>query len=242
LTLAFGNNAISLLAGIMVLCTVFSFTPAAEAEASLRAQTNEGLTFIWIPQLFDQVPGGTVFMAIFFMALVFAAWTSLVSLFELVTRILIEMGFTDRRKCVLGLGLVVWLLGIPSALSQKVFNNQDFVWSVALMLSGFFFAVAVLRYGVTRFREKYINTEHQDLRIGAWWDWAIRLVVVEAVVLVLWWLWQVRNSPAFAPDGIGNLMLQWGAVLAVFLLANRWLVRRLDRHAPTGTSPSTREP
>jgi neurotransmitter:Na+ symporter, NSS family len=229
-TLAFGNNSISLLAGIMVLCTVFSFTPAAEAKASLAAQTNEGLTFIWIPQLFDQVPGGAVFMTIFFMALVFAAWTSLVSLFELVARILEEMGFKDRRKGVLGLGVVVWLLGVPSALSQKVFANQDFVWSVALMLSGLFFAMAVLRYGVTRYRQEFLNTPYQDLRIGAWWDWAIRLVVVEAVVLVVWWLWQVRSSPPFAADGIGNLLLQWGAVLAVFLLLNRWLVRRLGEN------------
>jgi len=232
ITLAFGNNSMSLLAGIMVLCTVFSFVPAAEAAESLKGQTNEGLTFIWIPQLFDQMPGGGAFMTLFFLALVFAAWTSLVALFELVTRILNEMGYTDRRKVVLGLGIVVWLAGIPSALSQAVFSNQDFVWSVALMLCGLFFAVAVLRYGVTRFRREFINTEHQDLRIGAWWDWAIRLVVVEAAVLVVWWLWQVRNSPPFARDGIGNLMLQWGIVLAALILVNRWLVRKLEARAP----------
>jgi NSS family neurotransmitter:Na+ symporter len=241
-TLAFGNNSMSLLAGIMVLCTVFSFTPAAEAAESLRGQTNEGLTFIWIPQLFAQMPGGAVFMTIFFLALVFAAWTSLVSLFEVVTRILVEMGFTDRRKIVLALGLVVWLAGVPSALSQAVFANQDFVWSVALMLCGLFFAVAVLRYGVTRFREQFINTEHQDLRIGAWWDWAIRLVVVEAAVLVVWWLWQVRNSPPLARDGIGNLMLQWGAVLCVLLLLNRWLVRKLGGASTVDDAPSGGRP
>ncbi|HVS13174.1 MAG TPA: sodium-dependent transporter [Thermoanaerobaculia bacterium] len=241
-TLAFGNNAMSLLAGIMVLCTVFSFVPAAQAAASLKGQTNEGLTFIWIPQLFDQMPGGGLFMTIFFLALVFAAWTSLVALFELVTRILVEMGYTDRRKGVLGLGVVVWLAGIPSALSQAVFANQDFVWSVALMLCGLFFAVAVLRYGVTRFRREFINNEHQDLRIGAWWDWTIRLVVVEAAVLVVWWMWQVRNSPPLARDGIGNLMLQWGAVLAALILANRWLVRKLESRAAVSAQAPPREP
>ena len=57
------------------------------------------------------------------------------------------------------------------------------------MVSGFFFAFAVLRYGVTKWREKFINQEGSDIRIGAWWDWAMRLVAVEAIVLALWWLW-----------------------------------------------------
>ena len=35
------------------------------------------------------------------------------------------------------------LFGIPSALRLSVFQNQDWVWGVGLMLSGFFFAFAV---------------------------------------------------------------------------------------------------
>ena len=137
----------------------------------------------------------------------------------------------DRRRFMPFLGVGVWLLGVPSALSQKVFSNQDFVWSVALMVSGLLFAIVALKYGVTRFREDFVNSGNQDLRIGAWWDWAIRLVVVEAVVLVVWWFWQVRNSAMFAPDGLGLLLLEWAVVAAAFILANRWIVKRLDATA-----------
>jgi NSS family neurotransmitter:Na+ symporter len=225
-TLAFGNNSISLLAGILVLCTVFSFTDPAVAASQLQGQTNEGLTFLWIPQLFDQMPAGRVFMTLFFTALVFAAWTSLVSLFELVVRVFQELGF-ERHKVLPFLGVGVWIAGIPSALSQAVFSNQDFVWSVGLMLSGVFFAFVVLRYGVGKFRREFLNNEHQDLYIGVWWEWAIRLVVVQGVVLVLWWLWQVRTSDLWAPDGLANLFTQWAVVLVVFALGNRWMSRRL---------------
>ena len=55
--IGFGNNSMSLLAGIMVLCTVFAINPGAKSE--IVGAGNEGLTFIWMPQLFDQMPGGS---------------------------------------------------------------------------------------------------------------------------------------------------------------------------------------
>jgi NSS family neurotransmitter:Na+ symporter len=109
-----------------------------------------------------------------------------------------------------------------------VFLDQDFVWSVGLMMSGLFFALAVLRYGVRRFRESFVNTAHADIRIGRWWDWAIRLVVVEASVLVVWWFVQVRNEPLFGPYGLGTVLLQWGIALTLFIGFNGWLVRRSE--------------
>jgi len=225
----FGNNSMSLLAGIMVLCTVFSVMP--DAATTIVGAGNEGLTFIWVPQLFAQVPWGQFFMAVFFLALVFAAWTSLVSMIELASRVLQDMGLT-RGKAIAVVGVSGLLCGVPSALNMAVFQNQDFVWGVGLMLSGFFFAVAVLRYGVTEWRETFINTGYSDVRIGAWWDWAIRLVVVEAVVLIVWWFWQVKGEGLAATldpletFGIGSTLIQWAIVLAVLTSLNRVLVRK----------------
>ncbi len=235
--LGFGNNSMSLLAGIMVLATVFSVMP--DAATQIVGAGNEGLTFIWVPQLFARIPGGQFFMGIFFLALVFAAWTSLVSMIELASRVLQDMGLS-RSRAIGIVGVAGLLMGVPSALSMQFFQNQDFVWGVGLMLSGFFFALAVLRFGVTEWRETYINTEYSDIRIGGWWDWAIRLVVVEAVVLIGWWFWQVRGEGLAATlnpletYSIGSTLLQWGVVLAALLLLNRVLVRRTLGRPPDG--------
>jgi NSS family neurotransmitter:Na+ symporter len=224
--IGFGNNAMSLLAGIMVLCTVFSVMP--EAQAQIVGAGNEGLTFIWVPQLFQQIPGGRFFQALFFLALVFAAWTSLVSMIELASRILIDLGLT-RGRAIAVVGVAGLLFGIPSALEIGIFQNQDWVWGVALMLSGFFFAFAVLRYGVTTWRETFINHTGSDIRIGAWWDWSIRLVALEAIVLTVWWLWSARGADfaatwtLFSPFNIGSVLIQFAIVLVVLLAANRWL-------------------
>jgi NSS family neurotransmitter:Na+ symporter len=100
------------------------------------------------------------------------------------------------------------------------------------MLSGFFFAVAVLRYGVTEWRETFINTGHSDIHVGPWWDWAIRLVVVQAVALMAWMLIQSRGEDftatftLFSNYNIGTVLIQWAVVLAVLIGMNRFLVRK----------------
>ena len=230
--IGFGNNSMSLLAGIMVLCTIFSVMP--EAAGEIVGAGNEGLTFIWVPQLFAQIPGGQFFMGLFFLALVFAAWSSLVAMIELAVRILIDLGLT-RKRAIIAVGSTGFLLGIPSALRLGVFQNQDWVWGVGLMLSGFFFAFAVLRYGVTKWREKFINTSDSDVRIGRWWDWAMRLVAVEAVVLTVWFLiqaggdnfWSAETWTLFSPYNVGSVLIQFGVVLVGLLALNRWMANRI---------------
>ncbi len=228
--IGFGNNAMSLLAGIMVLCTVFSVMPDAASE--IVGAGNEGLTFIWVPQLFAGIPGGRFFMVLFFLALVFAAWTSLVAMIELAARVLRDLG-VPRARAITVVGTLAFVMGVPSALRLGFFQNQDWVWGVGLMLSGLFFATAVLRYGVTAWREKFINTPDSDIRIGGWWDWAIRLVVVEAVVLTGWWLFQAQGESAaetwtlFSAFNVGTVLIQFAIALVVFLAMNRWLAKRL---------------
>lgn len=227
--LGFGNNSVSLLAGIMVLCTVFSIRPDAASE--IVGAGNTGLTFVWVPQLFGAMPGGRLFMAMFFLALFFAALTSLISMIELAARILIDRGMTRGRALAMVAALAL-VFGIPSALSTSVLDNQDAVWGVGLMLSGLFFGVAVLRYGVDRFRREHVNSAGSDFTIGRWWNAAMVLVVVEALVLLVWWFSQTLSAEGLAASldpirswSLGTLVLQWAILLAVCLGFNRWLGR-----------------
>jgi NSS family neurotransmitter:Na+ symporter len=239
--LGFGNNSVSLLAGIMVICTAFAVLP--DAATSLQGAGNEDLTFIMVPQLFGEIPGGSAFMIVFFLALVFAAWSSLISMVELATRVLLDGGIS-RKKAVLGVGAAALVLGLPSALSMDVFRNQDWVWAVGLMLSGLFFAVAVIRYGVDRFRREFINSEGSDIRIGRWWNWVICFTVVEAVVLLVWWLWKAVD-PAdlagtftpFSTFNVGTLAIQWALAIGVFLSLNAWMTRKVTSSADAAEGP-----
>ena len=227
--IGFGNNSMSLIAGIMVICTIFAINPAAQSE--IVGAGNEGLTFIWMPQLFAQMPGGGFFMTFFFLALSFAALTSLISMIELITRILIDAGL-PRRRAVAWVAAAALLFGAPSALSLDVLHNQDWVWGVGLMLSGFFFALAARRFGVERLRREVVN-DGADLHVGRWWTFLVSVVVpIEALVLMGWWLWESRGwDPEgwlhpFRSANFGTVMFQFVVALAALALANRWLARR----------------
>ena len=221
--IGFGNNSMSLLAGIMVLCTVFAINPQAQSE--IVGAGNEGLTFIWMPQLFAAMPGGAIFMVLFFAALSFAALTSLIAMLELATRILIDAGW-KRKQSILIVGGAGIVFGAPSALKMEIFQNQDWVWGVGLMLSGLFFALAARKFGLERLRREVVNGDGCDLPIGRWWVFMVGILVpVEAVVLLVWWLRDLGPGwwEPFATFSVGTVLAQWAVALVVLLVLNRWL-------------------
>jgi NSS family neurotransmitter:Na+ symporter len=228
--IGFGNNSMSLLAGIMVLCTVFALNPGAREE--IVGAGNEGLTFIWMPQLFGQMPAGGLFMILFFLALSFAALTSLISMIELITRVFIDAGFT-RRKALVIVGLVTLWFGVPSALSLDFLHNQDWVWGVGLMVSGLFFALAARKFGIEKLRTEVVNADGCDLRVGRWWNFLVSVVVpVEAILLLLWWLWEARGwdpeawLDPFGTATVGTVLVQFFVALVGLLLLDRWLAAK----------------
>ena len=261
------NNTVSLLAGIMVICTVFSVVPQLVAsfatdpqvlssypelaqavgagevltpdliQQTIFASGNEGLTFIWMPHLFASIPFGRFFMVLFFLALAFAAFTSLVAMIELATRVLRDAGM-EHRRAIRVVGTAGFLLGLPSAISLRVLHNQDWVWGIALMLSGLFFAIAVIVHGIRRFREEQLNHADSDIRVGRWWDIVIAVIVpLEALILLGWWLYQARQGdPAgwlrpFGVENVGTILLQFGVVLVALIAANRWLSTGIEKQS-----------
>ena len=228
-----GNNVASLLAAMTILPTVFSLLPAQEALAVMDSG-NTGLMFVYLPGLFGQMPMGRVFLPVFFLALSLAALSSLISMIELGTRLLMDAGWS-RRRGVLFVGGVAFLLGIPSALSLDFFGNQDWVWGLGLLVSGFLFSMAVTLHGADRFREKYLLSEGERWRVGRWFAWSMRyLIPVQFAAMMVWWFSQAITR--FDPDGwwnplrptsVGTCLLQWGLVIGVLLVFNRWLVARM---------------
>jgi NSS family neurotransmitter:Na+ symporter len=76
-----------------------------------------GLMFVALPNVLKDVPGGSLVLALFFLAVVFAALTSLVNLFEAPTATLQEMFHLHRPVAVSvigAIGIVVGLIIAPN--------------------------------------------------------------------------------------------------------------------------------
>ena len=243
-----GNNLVSLLAALIVFGTVFSIL---QTEMNLSRQetleilrssgpASTGLTLIWMPQLFARMSLGIPLSILFFLGLSLAGFSSLMAMLELQARVLVDAGLT-RSKAVLLVAVVSYLLGIPSALSLSFFGNQDFVWGVALMISGALVAFAVTRYGCARLRGEELSADSSDWSPGRWWDASMKYVVpVGASLLLMWWL--SLSATVYAPDqwynpllpySVMTCLVQWGAVLTVLWLLNR----RLSRRRPAAGRP-----
>ena len=237
--IGFGNNSISLIAGIIIFSTVFSLSSVdAMSQISQSGPANTGLTFIYLPLLFSNLSSSnlvnTLFASSFFLALAFAAISSLISLIELTTKSFIDFGF-ERKKATLFVGVMGFLMGVPSALNLDFFTNQDWVWGVALILSGAFFAFSINKFGVDKFRQELVNGKYSDIKIGKWFNFIIKyLIPVQAVVLIVWWLsssvsWDKDWWNPFHPANVGTCIIQWGIALFLFVLLNKKIQKYLCR-------------
>jgi NSS family neurotransmitter:Na+ symporter len=229
----FGNNSASLLAGLAIIPTIFALAPSlGEAEAALRAG-NDGLSFIVIPQLFNQLPAASIFSSVFFLGLLLAALSSLIAMLELSTRIMMDFGFSRRKALPMVSGMTA-LLGLPSAIWYRFFQNQDWVWGLGLILSGCFFAILLRGFGVEKFRREFLNVVKGDLKVGRWFTIVVKYFIpAEAAILIIWWLYRsVGWNPQgwynpFQPDSLGTSITQWGLLIILLLIFNGLIVHRI---------------
>jgi NSS family neurotransmitter:Na+ symporter len=235
--IGFGNNSVSLIAGIIIFSTVFALSSNdAIAQVSQSGPANTGLTFIYLPLLFSKLSSNLsvniFFASIFFIALFFAAFTSLISMVELAARTLIDFGI-KRRNGIFIVAIIGFIFGIPSALSMDFFTNQDWVWGVGLILSGAFISFSIIKFGLNKFRTEIINGFGSDVKIGRWYNFAVGILIpVQVVILILWWLissvsWDPEWWNPFHILNAGTIIFQWGIVLIILILLNKMMAGQL---------------
>src|SRR5690554_5694858 len=232
-----GNNLVSLVAAIIIFSTVFGSLGATMNTSQIldvmktSGPASTGLTFIWMPQLFASMGGGGIFSILFFLALTFAAFSSLISMIELAVKVFVDGG-TNRKKATILIGTTGFVMGIPSATNLEVFANQDFVWGVGLLVSGAFVSYAVIKYGAKKFRNELINVEERGSTLPAFWDIIIKYIVpVEAITLLVWWMYRsVAESDAWynplSSFSVATVLLQWGVALLLVFFYNRRLMAK----------------
>ncbi|MCL1479615.1 MAG: sodium-dependent transporter [Marinobacter sp.] len=109
------DTAVALLAGLAIFPIVFA--------NGLEPGAGPGLIFQTLPLAFGQMPMGSLFGTLFFVLLVFAAWTSGISLLEPIVEWLEEQKSMNRTRSTLAAGFVCWLLGIASILSLNLWSD-----------------------------------------------------------------------------------------------------------------------
>jgi neurotransmitter:Na+ symporter, NSS family len=106
---------VSLLSGLAILPLVFAY--------GLEPTGGPSLMFQVLPIAFNQMPFGTFFGGLFFIMLLFAAWTSSISMAEPLVVLLIEKFNFSRNKSAIIIGSICWIVGILALLSFNILKN-----------------------------------------------------------------------------------------------------------------------
>ncbi|MDH5518045.1 MAG: sodium-dependent transporter [Gammaproteobacteria bacterium] len=118
--IAGADTLVALFAGLAIFPIVFAHQMAPAA--------GPGLIFKTLPIAFGQMDYGILFGTLFFVLIVFAAWTSAISLIEPMVAWLVENKNLSRIKASVYIGMLTWFIGIGSVLSFNVWEKAT--WSI----------------------------------------------------------------------------------------------------------------
>ena len=138
---------VAILYAMIIFPAVFSF--------GMQPTEGPSLVFKVLPNVFQQMPLGTLWSILFYALLFIAAITSLISLLEVVTAYIYENTSLSRRKAAFIVTGMVLVLGVFASMSfgplqevtlfgKTIFDLLDFVTaSILLPVGGFFISIFV---------------------------------------------------------------------------------------------------
>ncbi len=139
MVVALADTAVALLAAM----AIFPIMIANGVDPVVDKAVGFGLVFNILPLTFGQMPMGAFFGTLFFILLVFAAWSSAISLIEPAVAWLVENRGISRISASVIMGLVTWALGIVTVLSLNVWAF-DFNFAGRAKDSGMFDILDIL--------------------------------------------------------------------------------------------------
>ena len=193
ITIALLDTLVAMLAGLAIFPVVF--------VNGLDPGEGAGLIFKTLPIAFGHMPGGVFFGTMFFVLLVFAAWTSAISLIEPAVAWLVENKGMHRVYASVVAGVATWACGLLTVLSfnkwadfkplsfisifrdYTVFDLLDYLTAnIMLPLGGL--CIAIFSVWVMKRDD---STQELDMGDGAayrLWHFLVRYVTPVAVLMV----------------------------------------------------------
>ena len=124
---AASDTLVSMLAGLAIFPTVFSF--------GMEPSAGPGLLFMTIPLVFNQMPFGGILLACFFLLTCFAATTAMLSLVEVPIAYFVEELKVSRVKATVFNCTLIALVGITATLSV---DSSSYLGQYKFFGKGFF--------------------------------------------------------------------------------------------------------
>jgi NSS family neurotransmitter:Na+ symporter len=189
--IALADTVVALLAGVAIFPIVFA--------NGLEPGAGPGLIFQTLPIAFGHMQGGTLIGVMFFALLLFAAWTSAISLIEPAVAYLVENKGIKRVYASVWIGLFTWLMGLGTVFSFNIwkdktltipylfkdltfFDTLDYLTAnIMLPLGGLFIAIFAAWVMSTQSTQEELATYPKIYFI---WRFLVKFITPVAVIIV----------------------------------------------------------
>lgn len=123
------------LAALAIMPAVFAF--------GIEPNAGPPLMFITIPAIFEQMPMGRLFSAIFFLSVLFAGITSLINMFEAVVESWQHRFNAGRKTAVAVCGLIAFAVGVFLEEEPKMGAWMDFITIIVVPFGAVLGAISI---------------------------------------------------------------------------------------------------
>ncbi len=218
------DTFVALVSGLIIIPACFAFGVEQDAGPSL--------IFITLPRIFNQMAGGRVWGALFFLFLSAAALSTVIAVFENIISFAIDLWGWERKKAVAVNIVLVIVLSMPAVLGFNVLSGitplgsgstlmdlEDFLVSNNLLPLGslvyLMFCTSSRGWGFQNFLEE--ANAGKGIRLPS----AARLYMTYGIPILIVVIYLKGYWDMFRSKGVRTLAA-WMVVACVFLAATAW--------------------
>ena len=169
------DTFVAFVSGLIIFPACFAF--------SINPGQGPGLIFITLPNIFNKMAGGRIWGTLFFVFMTFAAFSTIIAVFENIISCCMDLFHWDRKKACLVNLIAITVLSLPCVFGYNIWSSfqplgkdttvldlEDFLVSNIILPVG---SLCYLLFCVTRFGwgfDKYIEEANtgEGLKIPRW--------------------------------------------------------------------------
>ena len=171
---------IAIIAGLVVFPIIFTagVDPAGPGP---------GAIFVSLADAFSGIAFGWLIGAIFFGTFFFAALTSAISIIEVIVAYAIDEHDIDRQVATVVVGVIIFLLGVPTAFDSVIFGMYDQLAAEVLLVFGTLLIMVLVGWVAAPRAKAELSKGMDDPGVVTdIWIWLVRIPVILVLLISLY--------------------------------------------------------
>jgi len=220
---AFSNSGFELLAGIGIFAALGFMAQKSGVAVKDLAAGGIGLAFVVLPQIINQLPLPQFFGVMFFLCLLIAGITSLISLVEVCISAISEKFGWNRKRTVLFVGSLATLVSVLFTTNGGMYLLDvvdNFINSFAI-LPGAVVEVVLIFWAFKQFDKlRDEANKYSQIKLGKYWKIVLGFItpIVLAIILATALVSNIKTVYGGYP-AMFVAVFGWGMVIVVPVLA-----------------------